>query len=426
MVECSLKQISPQTSFASLKVDPFLVDTLCKGFTVPTPIQQYSWPALLAKHDVVGISETGSGKTLAFSLPILHRLLKKQISEKNRVRWVTIAPTRELALQTYTVIKEVIPAVCVYGGVSRSEQIKELRQVQPVAIVATPGRLSDLLESGVIDLSKVRFLVLDEADRMLDAGFEPAVNEIVKTMPTKKRQTVLFSATWPSAVQKMANKYLRGEPVIITASSDSSQPHANTMISQSVVVIDDSEKDTQLLKHLKETNPKLKVIVFVLYKKEAPRVEMLLRRNGMGERMRALHGDMTQADRSAALDEFRAGRRTILIATDVAARGLDIPQVELVINYTFPLTIEDYVHRIGRTGRGGAEGKAVTFFTANEKPLAGALQNVLRQAGQAVPEKLLAFGSTTKKKVHKEYGNFFKDSSDLPMSAPTHVKFDSD
>lgn len=423
------------SSFSELKVDARL-SALYTNFKAPTPIQQHSWPALLAKRDVVGISETGSGKTLSFSLPILHRIFKKYHGEdgdgRGKVRWVTIAPTRELALQTFQVISAVIPAACVYGGVPRREQVALLRQTRPVAIVGTPGRLSDLLEGGELDFSQVRFLVLDEADRMLDAGFEPAVHAIVACMPaSSKRQTVLFSATWPVCVQKMAAKYMRPDPVRITCSSRACgddgcalQPQANVRIEQVVHVVEEHEKDTMLVKYLRQSVGG-KAIVFVLYKKEAPRVEAVLRRAGLGQHVRSLHGDMTQADRTAALDAFRSGKTcSVLIATDVAARGLDIPAVSLVFNYTFPLTVEDYVHRIGRTGRGGADGKAVTLFTEREKPLAGSLQLVLKRAGQPIPDRLAAFGCTTKKRVHKDYGSFFNDNADLPPAK--HVTFDSD
>lgn len=429
--------LEPITSFSDLPIDRSS-EKLCSlfsAFKTPSAIQQYAWPALFAKKDVVGISETGSGKTLAFSLPILSRILKKYGCGGGVVRWVTIAPTRELALQTYTLIEPVIPSVCLYGGVSRKDQIRELRAKKPLAVVATPGRLQDLLESNEVDLSKVRFLVLDEADRMLDAGFEPAVSAIVAKMTdTKNRQTVLFSATWPSSVQKMAAKYTK-EPVVkiccVSGSPESTEqsmfePKANINITQTVHVIDQTQKSDYLLRELKALKQphQDRVIVFVLYKKEAPQVEYLLKKQGY--KVRGLHGDMTQSDRTEALNQFKAGGCNILIATDVAARGLDIPSVMLVFNYTFPLTVEDYVHRIGRTGRGGATGRAVTLFTEREKALAGALQNVLKQTGHVVPKELLAFGCTTKKRLHKEYGAFYKDDADAPMPAATRIKFDSD
>jgi ATP-dependent RNA helicase DBP3 len=427
------------TSFSALQVDARIAP-LYHTFTTPTPIQQYTWPALLAKHDVVGISATGSGKTLAFSIPLLHRLFKHRYDEEpGTLRWVTIAPTRELALQTYTVIKGVIPTVCLYGGVPKREQVKELREVKPVAIVATPGRLQDLIDGGEIALEKVRYLVLDEADRMLDAGFEPAVSRIVSSMPAQgKRQTVLFSATWPSSVQKMARKYMASEGVVRVTVSEGdaqsatcshSEPQANLKITQKVLVCEPYDKDRHLLSTLSHSHKQSsssstsKAIVFVLYKKEAPRVQSLLTRNGY--QAVELHGDMSQHDRTAALDAFKSGSVNVLIATDVAARGLDIPNVSLVFNYTFPLTIEDYVHRIGRTGRGGASGNAVTLFTGGiEKQLAGSLQNVLKQANQPVPKELLAFGSVTKKRVHSEYGSFYREDDGKPMPAATRIKFD--
>lgn len=414
----------PITSFQDLKVTK-KVKPLFASFKDPSPIQQYAWPALLSKRDVVGISATGSGKTLAFSVPILHRLLKSKQSEDGTVQWVTIAPTRELALQTFEVIKSVVSAVCLYGGVPKRDQVKEMARVKPLAVVATPGRLQDLIDSEEVDLSKVRFLVLDEADRMLDAGFEPAVSRIVSAIPpTDRRQTVLFSATWPSSVQTMAKRYCT-DPVKITICDGRPlhEPQANLSITQSVIVCEPHDKDRHLLSTLRQFKNQ-KVIVFVLYKREAPRVEQLLKRQSY--KVCGLHGDMSQHDRTNALESFKSGTVDILIATDVAARGLDIPAVALVFNYTFPLTIEDYVHRIGRTGRGGATGTSITLFTALEKHLAGALQNVLKQAGQSVPQDLLAFGSTTKKRVHSEYGAFYKEDDGREMPLASRIKFGSD
>ena len=452
-VSCSSPDIEPQKSFEEKPFDPKL-RPIFAGFKEPTDIQKYAWPALRSGRNVVGVSATGSGKTLAFSLPILEKLLRKHLKEdgddrkkdkkkkeKIKVRWLTLAPTRELAVQTYNVIKSVIPAVCLYGGVPKHEQLRELGRVKPLAIIATPGRLEDILMSdpGAMDLSKCKYLVLDEADRMLDVGFEPAINRIINDhLPgLEKRQTVLFSATWPLSVQKMAVKYAGSDGVIklqvhgADADMKLSSPSASLDISQTVHVVKDHRlKDEILLRtlaHFKNPNDDKKAIVFVLYKKEAPRVEGLLKRQRFS--VSSLHGDMTQADRNHSMESFRQGKIKILVATDVAARGLDINDVALVFNYTFPLTIEDYVHRIGRTGRGGAKGQAVTLFTDNEKHLAGALQNVLRQAKQEIPKDLLAYHGVTKRKVHSEYGAHFKDpleGGDGPMPQATKIKFDSD
>jgi ATP-dependent RNA helicase DBP3 len=265
----------------------------------------------------------------------------------------------------------------------------------------------------------VTYLVLDEADRMLDLGFEPHIRAICSTIRAD-RQTLMFSATWPTAVQQLASNFLTRPVKVNIGSQELAASHSVTQV---VEVVDQAARDERLLALLKKyhSSRSNRIIIFVLYKKEAPRVESLLKRKGWNAA--AIHGDISQAQRTAAVDGFKAGTVPLLIATDVAARGLDIPDVEVVINYSFPLTIEDYVHRIGRTGRAGKKGTAHTFFTAAaDKPRAGELINVLREAKQQVPEELLAFGTTVKKKEHKLYGAHFKDV-DLSKKA-SKITFD--
>jgi ATP-dependent RNA helicase DBP3 len=296
---------------------------------------------------------------------------------------LVMAPTRELAMQSDVVCKEVahfalnkstcIRSVCIYGGVSKSEQKFQIKQGVEI-IVATPGRLKDLVDEGCIDLSHVHYLVLDEADRMLDEGFEPVIKAIVSRCPTAEqgRQTIMFSATWPEEIRKLANTYLKNDVIRIVVGGD--ELSANHRVTQIVECIDKFSKDRKLLEIMNTYYNKLnqnKILVFVLYKREATVVlnNLLVKGYNAG----AIHGDKSQQDRTAALEAFKNGSVPILIATDVAARGLDIPQVEYVINFSFPLTVEDYVHRIGRTGRGGATGISHTFFTDDDKTLAGAL-----------------------------------------------------
>ncbi|KAJ5455806.1 ATP-dependent RNA helicase dbp3 [Penicillium daleae] len=365
-------------------------DYLPPAFPAPTPIQAATWPLLFAGRDVIGIAETGSGKTLGFGLPCLKKLLDSKRSRKPyHPSAVIISPTRELAMQIHDQLVKFshvakADVTCIYGGVGKDEQRVALKTA--AIVVATPGRLKDLQNDESVNLSKVKYLVLDEADRMLDKGFEQDIKDIIEPMPVSRRQTVMFTATWPRSVRDLAATFMNS-PVTVTIGGDpSADPRANTRI--------------------KQENPE-KVLVFCLYKKEAMRIERLIKMKGF--KVAGIHGDLNQSDRFRNLEAFKSGTATVLVATDVAARGLDIPAVMLVINVTFPLTVEDYVHRIGRTGRAGAEGHAITLFTEQDKALSGGLINVLKAAKQNVPEDLLKFGTTVKKKQHDAYGAFFKD-----------------
>ena len=399
-----------------------------RTFSQPSPIQSQCLPIALSGRDLVGIAATGSGKTLAFGLPALKHI-KSQLdagiaSGKYPVALV-IAPTRELAQQISAVLEEAgskvgISCVCIYGGVPKIDQAKALRSGVSIA-VATPGRLEDLIGDGICKLHEVSYLVLDEADRMLDLGFEPHIRSIAEQIRAD-RQTLMFSATWPNTIRKLASEFLCNPARVTIGSEDLAASHS---VRQIVQVVEHTARDDLLHSllqkyHKSRTN---RIIVFVLYKKEASRVELLLQRKGWNAA--AVHGDISQAQRTAAVESFKAGDVPLLVATDVAARGLDIPDVEVVINYSFPLTTEDYVHRIGRTGRAGKSGTAFTMFVgANDKPRAGELINVLREAGQNVPDALLAFGTTVKKKESKLYGAHFKEVDFNAKS--TKVKFDSD
>jgi ATP-dependent RNA helicase DBP3 len=398
------------------------------GFAKPTPIQACCWPVLMAGRDVVGVAETGSGKTLAFFLPAMMHIAAMPEPAKGSASSVSVlvlAPTRELAMQSEAVCRAAgtsigLGSICVYGGVPKGPQRQAIKDGARV-VVATPGRLLDLHEEGAVGLGGVSYLVLDEADRMLDMGFEKDVRAIIG-LTSAARRTAMFTATWPDSVRTLAEEFLN-RPVRVNVGSEDLA--ANTRVSQTVEVIDESRKPQRLTQLLQKyhSSRKNRVLVFALYKKEAARIEQDIKRAGYAGI--AIHGDMTQDARTRALQQFKEGSVPLLVATDVAARGLDIPDVEVVINYTFPLTIEDYVHRIGRTGRGGKSGISHTLFTGNpqfEKPLAGALQNVLREAGQPVPDELLRFGSTVKKKEHKMYGAFA--SGGAPMKQATKIVFD--
>ncbi|KAL7424848.1 RNA-dependent ATPase [Cryptotrichosporon argae] len=424
----------PVLDIAALPLSAALRPYLAK-FTKPTPIQACSWPALLAHRDVVGIAETGSGKTLSFGVPGLQHLsgLPKPSAKgkgKGKVAMLVLAPTRELAQQSFDTLKAFgaqvgIGAVAIFGGVGKNEQIAELRKDGVRIVVGTPGRTLDLADAGDLDLSAVSYLVLDEADRMLDQGFENDIRRIIAHTPdhTGGRQTVMFSATWPESVRRLASSFLH-DPIRVTVGSD--ELSANKRIEQVVEVLDSSrDKDSRMLYHLRthlKAHPNTRILVFGLYKKEAQRLEQTLRR--AGHNVGALHGDMNQNDRFRALENFKNASVNVLVATDVAARGLDIPDVSLVVNVTFPLTTEDFVHRCGRTGRAGKTGKAVTFFTgeAHEKSLAGEFMRVLRDAGADVPAEMSRFPTTIKKKEHGSYGAFYKDTADAPKA--TKITFD--
>ena len=426
--ESNEKPPLPMIFFEELKgkVDEEVRKTLdAQGFKSPTPIQACCWPVLLQDKDVVGVAETGSGKTFAFGLPALqhlvteHGVLKKS-SKKAKgaaVNVLVVAPTRELAIQTEENLAKLgksmgVGSICLYGGVSKAGQVTALSGTPQVRIVVgTPGRVLDLARDESLDLSNVTYLVLDEADRMLDKGFEPDIRAIIGMCKSREegRHTSMFSATWPPAVRGLAETFMNA-PIRVTVGSD--ELSANRRVEQTVEVLADGRaKERRLDQFLRSVGAgkksKDKILIFALYKKEAQRVENTLRRSGF--QVSGIHGDLSQSDRIASLDRFKSAETPLLVATDVAARGLDIPNVEHVVNYTFPLTIEDYVHRIGRTGRGGKTGKSLTFFTEEDKSHAGELIRVLKDADQKVPEALTKFPTTIKKKTHSSYGDHFKE-----------------
>ncbi|KAG1908621.1 DEAD-domain-containing protein [Suillus fuscotomentosus] len=433
--------VVPVISFDQLNIPDGLRGAFT-GFNEPTPIQACTWPPALKGKDVVGIAETGSGKTLAFGIPALAQLIaspKKPKKKESTISVLVVAPTRELAIQTHDALSALgapfgIASVAVFGGVPKDPQVKALANGNTDGkitriVVGTPGRIIDLVNDGVCDLSRVNYLVLDEADRMLDKGFENDITKIISyTIQGEGRQTMMFSATWPEAVRRLASSF-QHNPVRVTVGSDDLT--ANSRVEQVVEVFNDPrEKDNRLLKRLadlshKKTSRKgsdeARILIFALYKKEATRIEQSLRRAGYD--VGALHGDMSQTARMDALEKFKTGETGLLVATDVAARGLDIPNVGAVINYTFPLTLEDYIHRIGRTGRGGRSGKSITFFTGenHERALAGELARVLREGGfDAQADNLKQFPMTIKKKGHAAYGAFFRDDI---TAAPTKIVF---
>ncbi|KAK8236840.1 ATP-dependent RNA helicase dbp3 [Phyllosticta capitalensis] len=418
----------PIISFDHLPITDESLRAPFKSFAAPTPIQAAAWPALFAGRDMIGVAETGSGKTLGFGVPCVRHITSLPKSEQKGIKAVIVSPTRELACQIHEQIEKLsgsagLKSVCVYGGVPKDDQRAALKKA--TILVATPGRLNDFIDEGAADISKADFVVLDEADRMLDKGFEDAIKKIISsTRPINERQTLMFTATWPKSVQELAATFMKSPVKIMIGENTSGELRANTRISQTVEVVEPFNKEGRLFQLLKEHQSGAKkndrILVFCLYKKEATRIENFIRMKGF--KVAGIHGDLGQAQRTASLEKFKKGEVSLLVATDVAARGLDIPDVRVVINVTFPLTAEDYVHRIGRTGRAGQDGKAITLFTEHDKGLAGALVNVLKGANQPVPQELLKFGTTVKKKGHDAYGAFYKDPTD--MKAATKITFD--
>jgi len=421
------KTFKPLLTFPELGFSSNMMKIVA-NFDKPTPIQSCCWPIAASGRDIIGIAETGSGKTLAFSMPALAHLKKRVETEKKTKRkgpmMLVVAPTRELAMQSQEVLEQAgdlvgIRSVAVYGGVPKWPQRKALEQAFEV-VVATPGRLIDLMNEGCCDLSQVSYLVLDEADRMLDQGFERDVRAIIAaTHP--QRQTCLFSATWPESIRALAHEFLKS-PIRVTVGSEDLA--AGTRITQIVEVVEDQVREGKLKKLLEKyhSSRKNRVLIFVLYKKEAARIESNLQRQGW--KATSIHGDKSQDMRTKALEQFKSAEIPLLVATDVAARGLDIPNVDHVINYSFPLTIEDYVHRIGRTGRAGREGTSHTFFQPVDKARAGELVNVLKEANQVVPPEMNQFDLNVKRKEHKLYGNFGPKEHQGPMKKATKITFD--
>ncbi|KAG9963710.1 ATP-dependent RNA helicase DBP3, partial [Aureobasidium melanogenum] len=418
----------PITSFDYVPITDKAQRAPFANFKTPSPIQAAAWPYLYAGRDVIGVAETGSGKTMGFGVPCIRYISSLSAKDQKKgIKACIVSPTRELAVQIQEqLVKLAEPAglktVCVYGGVNKDQQRATLTGAH--IVVATPGRLNDFVSEGSIDLSNVTYAVLDEADRMLDKGFEEEVRKILGSCAPTGRQTLMFTATWPPSVRELAATFMKKPVRINIGENTTGELRANTRIVQEVEVMDPYDKNDRLIALLKKyqsgKNKEDRILVFCLYKKEATRIEGFIRSKGFN--VGGIHGDLSQDQRQRSLDAFKAGKVPLLVATDVAARGLDIPAVKVVINVTFPLTVEDYVHRIGRTGRAGQDGRAITFFTDHEKGLAGALINVLKGANQPVPESLMKFGTTVKKKTHDAYGAFYRDPSE--MKAATKVTFD--
>jgi len=358
----------PCLTFEEASMPQYILDEVLKcGFDKPTPIQSQGWPMALKGRNMVGISATGSGKTLAFLLPaMIHINAQPYLNPGDGPIVLVLAPTRELAVQ----IKEEcdkfgssseIKNTVVYGGVPKRTQVRDLGNGVEI-VIATPGRLIDHLEQGNTNLKRVTYLVLDEADRMLDMGFEQQLRKIVGQI-RPDRQVLMWSATWPKEVMILASDYLNDFYQVTVGSLDLS---GNKDVTQIIEVCADGDKYPSLLRYLRQTlTPKDRVLVFVETKKGADMLTQSLRMDGF--QARAMHGDKGQEERDWVLREFKTLQSTLLIATDVAARGLDVSDIRMVVNFDMPNDMESYIHRIGRTGRAGKKGTAISFFCRNEE-----------------------------------------------------------
>ncbi|KZO90419.1 DEAD-domain-containing protein [Calocera viscosa TUFC12733] len=393
----------PVLTFGELECIPHELQTTLRGttFSTPTPIQAQTWPIVLSGRDLIGVAQTGSGKTLSYVLPAIAHLRAQPgwrpgMSSSGGFgvspSVLVVAPTRELVVQIATESLKYtqscrITVVPVYGGTDKRVQMQNLRRGADV-IIATPGRLNDLVQMNVLNLGRITYLVMDEADRMLDMGFEPQIRQVVENLPPN-RQTLLWSATWPKEVQALARDFIHPtEHVHVTVGSH--ELEANKDVHQVVEHVEASGKPMALQNHLTRiltAQPKAKVIIFVATKMTADMLHQGLAQGGYP--VVTIHGDKTQDARDRNIDHFRAGRAQVLVATDVCARGLDVKDVHTVFNYDVPNNPEDYVHRIGRTGRAGAKGEAVSFLTDDDRGRADGLIKVIQSAGQEAEPWLL-------------------------------------
>lgn len=386
-------------------------DLINAGFPAPSMIQKYTWPLAIKHVDVVGIAATGSGKTLAFLLPAFAHMLETG-AEARDPQLLVMAPTRELAIQIHEEAEKFgknsgVKCVCVYGGAPKRDQANLLRDGAH-GVIGTPGRINDFLEGRTLRLSKVQKLVLDEADRMLDMGFEPQIRKILREVPTR-RHTLFFTATWPQEVRKLASEFLYNAHMVTIGDRDSLK--ANQNIVQLIKIVDDYSKNKTLCTILQQAGVAggttsangAKGLIFCTTKRMCDQLSQAL--TSLGVPSAAIHGDKDQHERERVLTSFRGGNTQLLIATDVAARGLDINGITLVVNYDMPNDAEDYVHRIGRTARGGAKGYAVTLVTKKEGYKLKGIVEVMKKTNQTIePEVESLAASAGYEQKRSRYG----------------------
>ncbi|KAJ7341658.1 hypothetical protein JRQ81_006087, partial [Phrynocephalus forsythii] len=377
------------------------------GFQRPTPIQSQAWPIILQGLDLIGIAQTGTGKTLAYLMPGFIHLDLQPIPREKRggPGMLVLTPTRELALQVEAECSKYsykgIKSICIYGGGDRKGQIGVVTKGVDI-VIATPGRLNDLQMNNFINLRSITYLassqrVLDEADRMLDMGFEPQIMKILLDV-RPDRQTVMTSATWPDGVRRLARSYLKDPMIVYVGTLDLA---AVNTVEQKIVVIPEEEKRAFTRYFIDTMKAQDKVIIFVGKKLTADDLSSEFSLQGIA--VQSLHGNREQCDREQALEDFKKGRVRILIATDLASRGLDVQDITHVFNFDFPRNIEEYVHRIGRTGRAGRTGESVTLVTRNDWRIASELIDILERGNQVVPEELISMAERyTQFKLKKE------------------------
>jgi len=388
----------PVCYFNELDVPSALTDVFKQNkFECPTPVQAQSWPIALRGQDCIAIARTGSGKTLGFLVPaMVHIRAQKPLQRGDGPMCVVLTPTRELCQQVEEEANKFghamgVRTTPVYGGAPKFEQRNKLRDGTEI-VVACPGRLLDFIQSRETNMHRCSFLILDEADRMLDMGFEPQIRKIVSQM-RKDRQTLMYSATWPKEVRRLADDFLV-RPGLLQIGNAGDELAANPNIQQIVEVVEEYDKPTKFTKFMERAyqGRVVKAIVFTDTKRACDYLAQELGKRGWP--VAPIHGDKDQRQRDAVLKDFRAGKIPILIATDVAARGLDITDVEYVINYDFPSTLEDYVHRIGRTARGDRKGTAYSLITRQHGKHVRGLCEIMRKAGQDVPPEVEALASS--------------------------------
>lgn len=391
------------SNFESLGLSKQLLQSVKReGYTAPTPVQEQAIPLLLKGHDVLGVAQTGTGKTAAFALPVLQILARKEIKGRRKIRTLVLTPTRELAAQinerfaAYSEHLSIYHQV-IFGGVSQKPQVKSLRRGIDI-LVATPGRLLDLIEQGFIDLESIEFFVLDEADRMLDMGFIKDIKKVIKLLP-KKRQNLLFSATMPSSIADLANSFLNNAVMIDLSPEEITVER----IEQSVMFVEKQYKINLITDIINENRIK-RGIIFTRTKHGANRLVKKLDRSGIESA--AIHGNKSQGARTRALAAFRNGDIPLLVATDIASRGIDIEGVTHVFNYDLPNEPESYVHRIGRTARAGKSGVAYAFCDESES---GYLVGIQRLIGKQIPQ-------------FKEHPYHFSKAVPKPDQKPGRIK----
>ena len=409
----------PVLTFQESQLPKYVLDVCAKHYDYPTAVQSQVWPAALAGHNLLVVAKTGSGKTLAYLLPTMPHIMSQPLLERGQGPIVLVlCPTRELALQVEEEAGRFYPecrlrSCCVYGGAARQEQVARLAKGVEL-VVATPGRLLDLVDSGATNLSRVTFVVLDEADRMLSMGFGQFVSKI-EALIRPDRQSLLLSATLPRDVEIIAQRYFRSPHVTIKIGASGGELAACTSVAQSIVVTTDAEKDALLLAELRGLPRYSQSLVFCKTRARVDEVAQSLQAVFGADRVRGIHGEHGQLQREAVLEGFKAKRIQTVVSTGLMGRGLDIPCITHVFSLDFPASVEEYVHRVGRTGRAGGTGTAVSYITHEHYSMAEELVAYLECCEQDVPEALVAMIPGGRKRAAEDSGSGAKR---VRVSAP--------